>query len=126
MPERRVVTEHAPAPAGPYSQARIHGDLLFLAGQGPFDTEGTLAGPDIESQTRQVLTNLEAVCAAAGTSLVHAVRVGVFLKTMDDFDGMNSVYASYFEEPFPARTTVQSDLRGMLVEIDAVVSLGTV
>lgn len=119
-----VVTEDAPQPAGPYSQAIRVGDLLFLAGQGPFDRRNTRVGETVAEQTRQTLENLDAVARAAGGSLRHAVRVGVFLRTLTDFAEMNDVYRSFFEEPYPARTTVQSDLQGMDVEIDAVVSLG--
>lgn len=124
MPREQITTDAAPPPGGPYSQAIRAGDLLFLAGQGPFDPAGNLVGPAIADQTRQVLANLDAVARAAGGSLGRAVRVGVFLSSMDHFAEMNAVYRELFQEPCPARTTVQSDLVGFDVEIDAVVWLG--
>lgn len=124
MPREQITTDAAPPPGGPYSQAIRAGDLLFLAGQGPFDAAGNLVGPAIADQTRQGLANLDAVARAAGGSLSRAVRVGVFLSSMDHFAEMNTVYRELFQEPFPARTTVQSDLVGFDVEIDAVVWLG--
>lgn len=114
----------APPPAGPYSQAIRVGDLLFLAGQGPFRADGAFVGGSIADQTRQTLTNLDAVARAAGGSLARAVRVGVYLSSMQHFAEMNATYVEFFEEPFPARTTIQSDLVGFDVEIDAVVWLG--
>lgn len=124
MPRERVTSSDAPRPAGPYSQAIRAGNLLFLAGQGPFTPAGDVVGPSIVDQTRQALRNLDSVARSAGSSLVDAVRVGVFLSSMDHFAEMNSVYTEFFTDPLPARTTVQSDLIGFDVEIDAVVWLG--
>ena len=86
---------------------------------------GTLAGPDIQSQTRQTLDNLAAVALAAGCHLNNAVQVRVYLTTMENFEGMNDVYAEYFKAPYPARTTVETGLprAEMLVEIDATVAM---
>lgn len=125
MNRRAVSTEGVPAAAGPYSAGVVHHRLLFLSGQGPFEPSGNLAGTDIETQTRQTLANLDAVARAAGTRLDNALRVGVFLADMDDFAGMNRVFADFFDEPYPARTTVRAGLplAGMLVEIDAIVAL---
>ncbi len=81
-------------------------------------------GPSIADQTRQVLANLDAVARAAGGTLADAVRLGVYLTSMDYFAEMNEVYADFFPEPRPARTTIQSDLVGFNVEIDAIVWLG--
>jgi 2-iminobutanoate/2-iminopropanoate deaminase len=120
----RIRSDEAPQPAGPYSQAIRVGDLLFLAGQGPFAPDGSFSGGSIAEQTRQTLANLDAVARAAGASLQQAVRVGVYLGSLEDFAEMNAVYQEFFEEPYPARTTIQSDLRGFDVEIDAVVWLG--
>jgi 2-iminobutanoate/2-iminopropanoate deaminase len=125
MPREPIASNEAPRPGGAYSQAIRVGDLLFLAGQGPFDPDGQLVGGSIESQTRQALTNLDAVARAAGGSLAGAVRVGVYLSSLESFAEMNTVYGEFFEEPFPARTTIQSDLIGFDVEIDAVVWLGS-
>ena len=125
MKRRAVSTDGIPAAAGPYSAGMVQDRLLFLSGQGPFEPDGTLAGTDIETQTRQTLANLDAVARAAGTRLGNALRVGVFLADMDDFAGMNRVFADFFDKPYPARTTVRAGLplAGMLVEIDAIVAL---
>jgi 2-iminobutanoate/2-iminopropanoate deaminase len=119
-----VATEAAPHPGGAYSQAIRVGDFLFLAGQGPFDAAGSNVGGSVADQTRQTLANLDAVARAAGGSLARAVRVGVYLSSLEHFGEMNAVYAEHFDEPLPARTTIQSDLIGFDVEIDAVIWLG--
>ena len=118
-------SEGAPQPSGAYSQAIRVGDLLFLAGQGPFDVDGRFVGGSIGEQTRRTLANLDAVARAAGGSLAQAVRVGVYLSSMEHFGEMRThVYPEFFGETLPARTTIQSDLVGFDVEIDAVVWLG--
>jgi reactive intermediate/imine deaminase len=124
MAREQVRADGAPQPSGAYSQAIRVGDLLFLAGQGPFDAGGARAGESVAEQTRQALENLDAVARAAGGSLADAVRVGVYLSDLADFDEMNGEYVRHFEQPLPARTTIQSDLVGFDVEIDAVVFLG--
>ena len=119
------VTRDAPAPVGPYSQSARIGRLVHAAGQGADDpATGRLAGPDIETQTRQCLRNLEAVLAASGATLDDVLRVGVFLADRSDFEGMNAVYRTVFSDPPPARTTVYVGLPGELrVEIDALAVL---
>ena len=124
MGRERILSDAAPPPGGPYSQAIRVGDLLFLAGQGPFDEGGNFVGGSVAEQTRRTLTNLDAVARAAGSSLAQAVRVGVYLSSLEHFGEMNGVYAEFFADPLPARTTIQSDLVGFDVEIDAVVWLG--
>jgi 2-iminobutanoate/2-iminopropanoate deaminase len=124
MSKREPITSaEAPPPGGAYSQAIRTGGLLFLAGQGPFDASGARVGTTVAEQTRQTLENLDAVARAAGASLQDAVRVGVYLSDLAHFAEMNEVYSSFFREPYPARTTIQSDLIGFDVEIDAVVAL---
>jgi 2-iminobutanoate/2-iminopropanoate deaminase len=125
MARQAGVTTDAPQPIGPYSQSVRIGRLVHAAGQGADDpATGELAGPDIDSQTRQCLRNLEAVLAASGASLDDVLRVGVFLVEEDDFEGMNAVYRSVFGDPPPARTTVYVGLPGDLrVEIDALAVL---
>ena len=125
MTREASVTSDAPAPIGPYSQSVRIGRLVHAAGQGADDpATGRLAGPDITTQTRQCLSNVEAVLAAAGASLDDVLRVGVFLAHRSDFDGMNEVYRTIFREPPPARTTVYVGLPGELrVEIDALAVL---
>lgn len=116
-----IVPTGVPAPAGTYSAGVRAGNLLFLAGQGPFDERGDRVGDTFAEQARQTFRNLEAVANAAGTSLRHAVRVGAYLSTLNFFDEFNEVMAEFVSEPYPARTTVPVDLRGFDVEIDAVV-----
>jgi len=116
-----VETEKAPRPIGPYSQAIIEGDLLFLAGQGPIDpaTGATNLG-DIASQTRRTLENVKAILEAAGSSLDKVIRCNVYLKDIGDFAAMNEVYAQAFTAPYPARTTIQAGALpgGIAVEIE--------
>jgi 2-iminobutanoate/2-iminopropanoate deaminase len=125
MARQAGVTSRAPQPIGPYSQSARIGSVVHAAGQGADDpATGELAGPDIETQTRQCLRNVEAVLAASGASLDDVLRVGVFLVDPSDFAGMNSVYRSVFADPPPARTTVYVGLPGELrVEIDALAVL---
>jgi len=124
---RPVQAEGLPKPVGPYSPAVAFDRLVFVSGQGAIDpATGQLAGLDVESQTEQVFTNLEAILMAAGTDLGHVIRCGVFLVDMRDFGGMNAVYARRFGDHRPARTTVAvSSLphAGLRVEIDAVACL---
>ena len=114
-------TENAPVPAGPYSQAIRAGDFVFVAGQAPF-LPGTreLAGDTIEAQTAQVLENVQAILQAAGSSMADVVKVTVHLTDLALFPRFNEVYARYFPEPHPVRTTVGSVLRGFMVEIDVI------
>jgi reactive intermediate/imine deaminase len=116
--------DSAPPPAGPYSHAIRSGGFLFLAGQGPFRPDGSKVESSFEDQARQVFRNLEAVAAAAGARLADAVRVGVYLRDMSNFATMNKVYAEFLREPMPARTTIQSDLPGFEIEVDAVIAMG--
>jgi 2-iminobutanoate/2-iminopropanoate deaminase len=119
-----ISTKNAPPPAGPWSQAiRAVGPFLFLSGQGPFDVDGNRVGTTVAEQTRRTLENLASVAEAAGGSLQDAVRVGIYLRDLETWHEMNSEYARFFQEPFPARTTIQSDLSGFDVEIDAIVPL---
>jgi 2-iminobutanoate/2-iminopropanoate deaminase len=127
--EKTVVrTESAPAPfqGAPYSQAIRAGELVFVSGQlalKPGDKE--LSGGSIEEQTEQVFANLAAILAASGTSLDKLVKTTVFLQSLDDFQGMNSVYAAHVGDRPPARSTVEVAKlpSGALVEIDAIAHL---
>ena len=124
MTRTPVLSQEAPPPSGGYSQGITVGDLLFLAGQGPYDASGNRAGPTVAEQVRQVLGNLDGVARAAGGSLQNAVRVGMYLSDLAHFDEMDAEYRRFFTDPMPARTTIQSDLVGFDVEGDAVVWLG--
>ena len=123
MEKQRIHTNNAPAAVGPYSQAIRIGDHIFTAVQVALDpTTGELIGSDVATQTEQVLSNLRAVLAAAGSSPRHVVKTTVFLQSMGDFAAMNAVYARHFPEPFPARSTVEVGAlpKGGLVEIECV------
>jgi len=113
----------APAQAGPYSHAVRTGSLVFLSGQGPNDPATEEIAAAFEDQARQTLSNLAAVATSAGGSLEDAVRVGVYLRDMANFDVMNRVYGEFFSAPYPARTTIQSDMP-IEIEIDAVLAIG--
>jgi 2-iminobutanoate/2-iminopropanoate deaminase len=119
-----VVANGLPKPAGPYSPGVVFERLLFVSGQGAMDpATGKLVGPDIEAQTEQVLKNVAAILEAAGSSLQHVIRCGVFLTDIAEFPKMNAVYSRMFGENRPARTTVQVaalPAPGLRVEIDAV------
>lgn len=103
-----IATPDAPKAVGPYSQAIAAGHLLFASGQIPLDpTTGELVGDDIEAQTERVLENLAAVLRANGMDFSNVTKTTVFLTDLKDFAAMNGVYADYFAEPLPARSTVQ-------------------
>jgi len=120
---KAILTDEAPKPIGPYSQAVRYGNLVFTSGQIPIDpATGNLVSGDIVKETEQVFANLAAVLAAAGTDLHRAVKTTVFLADMGLFGKVNEVYARHFREPFPARSTVQVAAlpKGVSVEIDVV------
>ena len=121
--ERDVVTtSNAPAAIGPYSQAIVFGEMVFCSGQIPLTPQGALVEGDIAVQTRQVLTNLQGLLAAAGSSLDQVVKTTVFLSDMNEFKAMNDVYAEFFSSAPPARSTVQVARlpRDVHVEIEAI------
>lgn len=116
---------NGPKPGGAYSPGLRVGDFVFVAGQvGKDPATGQLAGTTIEEQTRQTLENLKAILEAGGATMADVVKVTAHLQDMNMFDGYNKVYANYFPDPKPVRTTVGSDLRGLLVEIDAIAYIG--
>ena len=119
-----VTAPNLPAPAGPYSPGVGFERLVFVSGQGATDpATGRLAGDDIERQTEQCLKNVQAILEAAGSSLQHVLRCGVFLTDMREFAKMNAVYSRTFGSHRPARTTVQVTALphdGLRVEIDAI------
>lgn len=119
----KIYTASAPNPGGPYSQAVRAGGFIFAAGQIPINpATGELVGGSIEEQTRQVLENLKQVLSAAGSSLDKVVKTTVFLSDLGNFEAMNAVYARYFGETPPARSTVQAAAlpKGVGVEIDLI------
>ena len=121
-----VSTDKAPAAVGPYSQAVIVENLVFISGQLPLDpATGSFAPGEIEDRTQQCLQNVQAIAQAAGTSLERAVKLTVYLTDMDDFNRVNQAYAHYFPAAPPARVAIQVAAlpKGADIEIDAVVSL---
>ena len=119
---KTVSTPNAPAAIGPYSQAVLCGNLLFTSGQIPLDpATGTVVGDNIRDQAEQVMKNLEAVLAAAGTSFDHAVKTTCFLSDMADFAAFNEVYAAHISSA-PARScvAVKTLPRGVLVEVEVI------
>ena len=124
--KKAYMTDKAPMPVGPYSQAVQAGSFLFLAGQVPLTPQNTMAEGDITVQTRQVLNNLKAVLEWAGATMDHVVKTTIFLADLSDFDAVNKVYAEYFREPYPARSTVEASKlpKGARLEIDVVAYLG--
>ncbi len=123
MEQEKINTPAAPAAIGPYNQAIRYGQFIFTSGQVALDAaSGELVGEDVQTQTHQVLKNLQAVLASAGASLTNVVKTTVFLAQMSDFQAMNAVYASYFTEIAPARSTVAvAELpRKALVEIECI------
>ena len=118
-----IETKNAPAAIGPYSQAVRTGNLLFVSGQIPLDpVSGQVIEGGISNQTKQVMTNISAILAAAGTDFGHVVKCSIFLKNLGDFSTVNEIYGSYFKPPYPARACVEvSKLpRDVLVEIEVI------
>ncbi|MEO6238067.1 MAG: Rid family detoxifying hydrolase [Vicinamibacterales bacterium] len=118
-----VTSANLPTPVGPYSPGMIFGKMVFVSGQAGRDPVTGGLGPDVTAQTEQVMKNIATILEAAGSSLQHVIRCGVFLVDMNEFPKMNEVYARAFGSHRPARTTVEvSGLPGpgLLVEIDAV------
>ena len=121
--KKPISTQGAPAAIGPYSQGMQAGNLLFVSGQLPINpVTGEFAGEDIASQTEMSLHNVKAILQEAGYDMSDIVKTTVFLKDMNDFAGMNSVYASFFSEPFPGRAAVEVARlpKDSLVEISAI------
>jgi 2-iminobutanoate/2-iminopropanoate deaminase len=124
---RAVETDHAPAPIGPYSQAVEAGGVLYCSGQIPLDpSSGELIEGGVTEQARRCLENLDAVCREAGTELAEAARITIYLTDVALFGELNEVYAEFFSEPFPVRSTVGVAAlpKGGIVEMDATVPLG--
>ncbi len=120
-----VSTPEAPAAIGPYAQAVRAGNLLFTSGQIPLTPAGELVAGGIREQTHQVLSNLKAVLAAEGAVFRNVIKATVFLKDMNQFAEFNSVYASYFGDHTPARSTVEVARlpRDVFVEIELIAAI---
>jgi len=127
MDKQRISTTTGAQPVGAYSQGLRAGDFVFVSGQGPLDPKtGKVVGNSIEEQTARVLENIKAILEAGNASMADVVKVSAHLSDMSLFDRYNRVYASYFPDPKPTRTTVGSQLPGILVEIDAIAYVGKV
>jgi 2-iminobutanoate/2-iminopropanoate deaminase len=122
---KTVSTEKAPAAIGPYSQAQIVGGMVYTSGQIGIDPATGVAAQGVEAQAHQVFKNLTELLKAAGTDMSKVVKTTVFIKNMDDFGLVNSVYAQYFTEPFPARSCVEVARlpKDMLVECEVIAEL---
>jgi reactive intermediate/imine deaminase len=126
MNRQALHTENAPAAIGPYSQAVRCGNTLYCSGQIPLDPATMeLVEGDVTVQARRVFENLTAVLAAADSTLDHIARLGIFLTDLGDFAAVNAVMAEYFNQPYPARSTIEVSAlpRGARVEVDAIAVL---
>lgn len=122
---KKIATDKAPSAIGPYSQAIVFGNMLFTSGQIPINPEtGNIEAQSISEQTEQVMKNLGAVLAEAGTSFEKAIKTTCFLANISDFGAFNEVYAKYFTEK-PARSCVAvKDLpKGALVEVEVIAEI---
>jgi len=121
-----IQTSAAPSAIGPYSQAIKAGELIFLSGQIPLNPETMeLVDGGIETQAQQVFRNLTAIANAAGTTLQQAVKLTIYLTDLNDFARVNAIMAEHFDEPYPARATIQVGAlpKHSMVEIDAILAV---
>ena len=126
MVKKVVKTDKAPLPVGPYSQAIIYGNLVFVAGQISIDpATNTFVQGTIEEEARRVLDNIKAILEEAGSSLEQALKTTVFLADIEDFGRFNEVYQQYFPSHPPARSCIQAGRlpKGMRVEVDVIAHL---
>lgn len=123
--KRKVSTDRAPKPVGPYSQAMVAGNTIYVAGQGPFDPKTGKMADTFEGQAVQVFENIKAIVIAGGATLADVVKVNVYLADLANFSKMNEVYKRYFTEDYPARATVGSQLLGgMGIEVECIAVKG--
>ncbi len=122
MNKQTLNTQNAPAAIGPYSQAVKVGNLIFTSGQLPINTQSGELVADIEGATKQSLDNVKAILESSGSSMDKVVKTVVFLRDMNDFAAMNTVYATYFPNNPPARSAVQAARlpKDAIVEIEAI------
>src|SRR6266508_381966 len=125
MSKQQITTHSGASPVGAYAPGLRAGDFIFVSGQVPRDPEtGRIVGETIEEQTVRVLENIKAILEAGGATLADVVKVSAHLSDLGLFERFNKVYATYFPDPKPTRTTVGSQLVGILVEIDAIAYVG--
>ena len=119
MTKTIISTSAAPSPIGPYSQAILSGNLLFISGQVCIDpATGELKNKDIQEETHQVMHNLSSILQAAGLSFSNVVKTTIFLTDMQQFGAVNEAYGKYFENEFPARETVQVSALPRFVNVE--------
>ena len=126
MTRRVIQTDNSPAAIGPYSQAVVHGDTLYVSGQIPLVPETMeVDSGDVGAQIRRVFSNLQGVVEAAGARLEHVLKLNVYLTDLTNFPLVNEVMAEFFDEPYPARAAVGVAAlpKGVPVEVEAIVSL---
>ncbi|MFC3798238.1 RidA family protein [Cohnella sp. GCM10012308] len=117
---KAVSTPNASPGGGPYSQAVVRGNQLFVSGQGPLDEQGRIRSGDIEAETRLTMDNIRTIVEAGGFTMDDVMQVSVYLASLADFERFNAVYRTYFNPPFPARSCVEAGLDGIKVEVDAI------
>ena len=116
-----VETDKAPIGTGPYSQAVISGDFIFVSGQGPIHPKThEIIGKDIIEQTRFTITNIKNILDAAGASLEKVVKVNAYISDIREYENYNKTYQEFFKAPYPARTTIGCELSNIKVEIDVI------
>lgn len=126
MKKTAVITDRGPKAIGPYSQAIKAAGLMFISGQIPLDpATGEVVGTEINAQTVRVLENVKGIVESQGCTMADVAKTTVFLKDMNDFAAMNKIYASYFPDPAPARSTIQVARlpKDALVEIETIIVL---
>jgi len=123
--KKQIICNDAPSAIGPYSQAIEVNGMLFVSGQTPFIGDTGEIPEGVPAQTRQCFENIKAIITKAGGNMDNIIKCSVFLKDMNDFTEMNGVYAEYFKEPYPARTTIEAARlpKDVMVEIDAIAVL---
>jgi 2-iminobutanoate/2-iminopropanoate deaminase len=127
MPKHQIRTTSGASPVGPYSQGLQVGDFIFVSGQGPLDpATGKIVGETIEEQTIRVLENIKIILEAGNATMADVVKANAFLSDISFFEPYNKVYASYFPDPKPTRTTMvcQPPIKGILIEIEVIAYVG--
>ncbi|MFT8887561.1 MAG: RidA family protein [Ethanoligenens sp.] len=122
MPKQEITTSQAPAAIGPYAQAVLAGGLLFSSGQIPVNPADGTVPASVDEQAKQALINLGAILEQAGIGFAEVLKTTVFIRHMEDFAAINAVYATFFKEPYPARSCVEVSAlpKGVLLEIEAI------
>jgi 2-iminobutanoate/2-iminopropanoate deaminase len=124
--KKHLHTKKSPAAIGPYSQAVLIDNLVFLSGQIPLNNKGKMVGGTVEQQTQQIFTNIEAILMEGGGTLNDLVKLTVFLTSLDDFEVINKTMMSRLTRPYPARSCVEVSAlpKGSIVEVEAIARIG--